>query len=225
MPTRCIFNATVRNVSVCALMLLLSAACGVGPQGPEDQNRNPANTEQSNPRRQPTWDDGAYANLADKSTALGRLCWVDFELTSLLLSFELTTERLDELSEGKVTEDPDSRKKIQNLKALMAVVPEELGSSDGLSPTVKLYRDQLSQRSDAAEDLLRDVPDDAPMDRRLVASDALADVFDQIFLDSPGGNDFRTAAQGDSQACPQHSLEYLDSPEHWERLGVETPSP
>jgi hypothetical protein len=136
-------------------------------------------------------------NRSDKGTALGRVCWVEREVA--LAKGELLGASL--VAEGGPPPDEErAANATARLKTLVATLPAELGSADGLPSTVLPFRARLIAGAGEARPIIDALPAQAPAAKRLEILDALSAVLN--FEQFPGVREFAAAARADRASCP-----------------------
>jgi len=136
--------------------------------------------------------------MANRATALGRLCWAEREAsqsTADLFSTVLVVNH-----GGREPSVAEAASVVRQVKARLAAAPAALGASSGLSASVVTFREGLAKALAEAGAIVVALPDDAPIARRKEAVDALTRTLNLEAL--PGAQQFADAARSDPQSCP-----------------------
>ncbi len=200
---------------VCGLALVgvILTACGGGGN---EKRVEAANSSQSTPESAPgvtapgisTGSPGqavpsavpppSRENRANRATALGRLCWVEREVSQS--AADLVSTVLVVKHGGTEPSPTEAATVVRQVKARLASASGALGTSTGLSAPVVAFRDGLDKSLVEAGAIVVALPDDAPLSRRKEAVDALTRTLNLEAL--PGAQQFADAARSDPQGCP-----------------------
>ena len=199
---------SVRAAAACCVVALafLVAGCGTTSEGlSEGQGGDPGLQAGSpsdsvpNPGRDAPGPSFAVPrqNVANRGTALGRVCWVAREI-SLSLADLLSTTFVS--GDDRRSAGPDTVAVVQQVKARLREASGMLQSLTGLAPSIQGFAEEMRRSLQGAVELLDELRDDAPLAERKNALDALAA---RLNLEAyPGVVDFADAARGDPESCP-----------------------
>lgn len=137
-------------------------------------------------------------NKANRATALGRLCWVEREVSQSTADLFSTVLVLEQ--GGKEPSAAEATSVVRQVKTRLVSAPAALGASSGLPTSAAVFRDGLAKALVEAGAIIVALPDDAPFARRKEAVDALTRTLNLEAL--PGAQQFADAARSDPQSCP-----------------------
>ena len=197
---KCATKCSVRLVSSSVLGLaLVLCACGQGQPTPTAQGVTTTPPDIAGPpsttRFVPPME---QINRSDTSSALGRVCWVIFEVQEHLAGLLGTA-----LSSPEGRDPPDEAKAVdvwRRLKRLLASVPEALGADADLPADARRFRESLLKASKDALAYVERQPERQSIERRAQSHQALAGLLHLAEL--PGAQEFQLLAVPNSVACP-----------------------
>lgn len=137
-------------------------------------------------------------NRNDRSTALGRLCWVSREAGKVvadLLSAVLVSD--------EYPREPDPERDaaiVQRVKSAVASLRDALGSDEGLPSTARAFWGGVVAATAQADEVMRPVSSNASHAARERAFERLSRAFD--FEEFPGATDFVAEARAQPDVCP-----------------------
>lgn len=182
-------------------------ACGAGPDKEAGALGRPSQATTPNsivaPDDRPVRPDPETlllrGNRSSKATALGRLCWIEREVAlarGALVGATLTVE-------GGAGLDPERAiGALGRMRALLAALPGEIGSPDGLPEQVQEFREHLVRGAAAAQDLV--VAPGFVAASPLPTPDEFLRAVNRVldFESFPGVHEFAAAAKADEASCP-----------------------
>ncbi len=197
---KCATKCSVRLVSSSVLRLaLVLCVCGQGQPTPTAQGVTTTPPDIAGPpsttRFVPPME---QINRSDTSSALGRVCWVIFEVQEHLAGLLGTA-----LSSPEGRDPPDEAKAVdvwRRLKRLLVSVPEALGADADLPADARRFRESLLKASKDALAYVERQPERQSIERRAQSHQALAGLLHLAEL--PGAQEFQLLAVPNSVACP-----------------------